>query len=113
MDREQKAHFIDNSNDNEDKGYKRWIALTIASLGMFSAGYCWDNVVALQNEFQDIYHIDNIQYNLLYSVLTFPNIIMCVVSGILTDYIGVNFTVLLFFSMVAIGQGIFVIGCWS
>eukprot|EP01084_Bolivina_argentea_P268307 455673_1 len=38
---------------------------------------------------------------------------MCVVSGILTDYIGVNFTVLLFFSMVAIGQGIFVIGCWS
>eukprot|EP01084_Bolivina_argentea_P011411 21324_1 len=73
---------IDNNNDDKQvhvqsvyiclhEEYHRWIALIIVSLGTFSAGYCWDNVVALQNEFQDIYHINNIQYNLLYSVLSF------------------------------------------
>ncbi len=38
---------------------------------------------------------------------------MCLVSGILTDYIGVNTTVLLFWCMVAIGHVIFVLDRWN
>eukprot|EP01083_Nonionella_stella_P023721 65636_1 len=103
--------FIERVNHWHER-HQRWIVLVIGCLGMFAYSYCYDNVVALQNELQSTYHLTNIQYNLLYSVYAFPNILIPTFIGILNDYVGVNTTVLLCFSTITVGHGIYIIGCW-
>mmetsp|Transcript_23362 Transcript_23362/g.20754 ORF Transcript_23362/g.20754 Transcript_23362/m.20754 type:complete len:138 (+) Transcript_23362:248-661(+) len=46
---------------------------------------------------------------MLYSVYSYPNIILPLIGGVLIDKIGVNFAIILFSSLLVIGQGIFTV----
>ena len=69
----------------------RWIVLILACWSMFGSYYCFDNPAALSNQFQDAdgeYHLSSLQFNLLYSVYSIPNVILPLFGGVLVDKIG-------------------------
>jgi MFS family permease len=49
----------------------------------------------------------DLKYNMLYSVYSYPNVILPLVGGVLIDKIGINFAIILFSTLLVIGQGIF------
>lgn len=55
--------------------------------------------------------INSFEFNLLYSVYSFPNIILPLFGGYLVDYVGIRISIILFSSLLTIGQAIFAIGC--
>ncbi len=59
----------------QSSGFRR-LVLAVTCLGKFGYNYCYDNVVALQDQLQGKYNLSNIQYNLLYSVYAFPNCVL-------------------------------------
>lgn len=46
---------------------------------------------------------------MLYSVYSYPNIILPLIGGILIDKIGINFSIIMFSLLLVVGQGIFAI----
>lgn len=47
------------------------------------------------------------KYNQLYSVYSYPNVILPLMGGVLIDKIGLNFAIILFSSLLVLGQGVF------
>lgn len=72
----------------------RWVVLVILCLGMFGYSYCYDNVVALQDQLQSEYNLSNIQYNMLYSIYAFPNCFIPIIGGVIMVcfYLSASFT---------------------
>ena len=92
--------------------YFRWIVLLIICFsGFASYGYCFYNPMALQEQMQSTYHLSNLQYNSLFSACSFPNMILPLFSGVLSDMVGAALMTIIFFVFVCIGQSTFVIGC--
>lgn len=52
---------------------------------------------------------NTIRYNQLYSIYSYPNVILPLIGGVLIDKIGLNFSIFLFSSLLVIGQGVFAI----
>ena len=65
------------------------------------------NQTALANQFQNHYNLSSTQYNLLYSVYSFPNVILPLAGGGLVDKIGAEASLLIFLVLVACGQATF------
>ena len=86
----------------------RWVVLAIICFGMFGLGYCYDNVVALQDQLQSAYNLSNVQYNMLYSVYALPNCFLPFAGGMLLDRIGANTVIIIFFALIVLGHGLFV-----
>lgn len=91
----------------------RWIALCLACSLMFGEAYCFDNPMAMQDSIQQKLDLDQVQFNLLYSVYSFPNIIFPFFGGVLIDKIGVRVAIFIFSSILIVGQIIFMIGGYS
>eukprot|EP01084_Bolivina_argentea_P132617 234045_1 len=89
----------------------RWIVLISTVIGMFAYGYAYDNPVALQNELITKYKLSNVEYNLLYSIYSIPNIILPFCSGILSDKIGEDYLIIFFFGLMVLSQTLFAFGC--
>ena len=102
--------LLQNDIASNTQSYFRWIVLIIICWSMFSYSYCYDNPVALQNQLMSKYNLSNIQYNLLYSAYTFPNMILPFFSGILSDIFNADLMIIIFFIFIVIGQLIFIIG---
>lgn len=51
----------------------------------------------------------NFKYNQLYSVYSYPNIILPLLGGVLIDKFGLTISILLFSSLLVLGQGVFTI----
>ena len=58
------------------------------------------------------YDLSNVQYNLLYSIYAFPNMVLPAISGVISDKIGYDWLVIFFFGLMVLAQGIFVFGCY-
>merc|ERR1712228_189047 len=89
----------------------RWIVLIMLIVLVFSMVYCYDQLFALQNQLMDTYSLSPLQYNMLYSIYGYVNVILPLISGILIDYIGINATSVLFYSLIIIGQSIWIFAC--
>eukprot|EP01083_Nonionella_stella_P221463 791175_1 len=85
----------------------RWVVLFLSCWAMFGSYYCYDNPTALANQFQDKYNLTDTQYNLLYSVYSFPNIILPLFGGALIDKIGAEISLLIFLCFITAGQALF------
>ena len=107
------------SNDNPDnkpiyyrsKSCFRWIVLFLSCWAMFGSYYCYDNPTALATQMKDEYNLNSIHYNLLYSVYSFPNVILPLFGGGLVDKIGAEVSLLIFLMLVTAGQAIFAFAC--
>lgn len=91
----------------------RWLAVALASFLVFGNDYCYDLPQALETPIQEKFNVSEVQYNLLYSVYSMPNIILPFFGGYILDYFGVKVGVLLFNLLIIAGQGLFTIGCYG
>ncbi|CAD8147772.1 unnamed protein product [Paramecium pentaurelia] len=95
------------------KTWVLWLALALACFLLFGDAYAFDNPMALQSTIQTEMNLNNVQFNMLYSIYSAPNIILPFFGGILIDKIGVRVSILIFSSILILGQSIVVIGGYS
>jgi len=69
--------------------------------------------MALQSTMQEEMDLSNLKFNMLYSIYSLPNIILPFFGGMLIDKIGVRVSILIFSTILILGQGIVVIGGYS
>lgn len=74
--------------------------------------YCYDNPTVLYNQLQEKLEIDELQYNLFYSVYSYPNFIMPLIIGYTVDKVGLNVVTNLVGLCTCLGQGLFVVGAY-
>lgn len=53
---------------------------------------------------QETLHLSDTQYNLLYSVYSFPNIVLPLFGGLLVDRCGTKASLILFVSFIVLGK---------
>lgn len=102
------------SVEESDKGKEsfrktkwRWVALFFACFFLLGSYFCYDNPNALSNQLKKYVTTSEIKYNQLYSVYSYPNVILPLLGGVLIDKIGLNFSIILFSTLLVIGQGVF------
>jgi MFS family permease len=88
----------------------RWSILVITCFLTFGSYACYDTPGALVVYIQNDLHVDSFQYNLLYSVYSWPNTILVFFGGILVDKLGTRVSGLIFTSIVLVGQCIYALG---
>ena len=91
----------------------RYLALALACSAMIGSYYCYDNPSALETPFTKSdgdFGLSNLNYNLLYSVYSFPNIILPLLGGLLIDRMGIRIGVILFSFLLIVGQFFFMLG---
>ena len=90
----------------------RWFALALVCMTNFALYYCSNNTTALQPIIEAELKIGDSQFNLLYSVYSFPNIIFPFFGGLIVDRIGVRLAINIFGFILLVGQCIFTYGSY-
>lgn len=86
----------------------RFLALIFMCFLGFGAYFCYDNPSALQDHFKHDLNITETQFTALYSVYSWPNVVMCFLGGFLIDRIfGIRSGSSIFMALTLIGQLIF------
>lgn len=81
------------------------LVLVLICLLSFGSYYCYDNPVALQNIIINVMKVDFTRYNLLYSLYSWPNVILALVGGLLMDRVfGVRLGTVIFSALICLGQ---------
>ena len=113
-DADMEAHLITHP---DGQSYRltnmRYVALSLACCLLVGSYYSYDNPSALETPFTKSdgdFGLSNVNYNLLYSVYSFPNIILPLFGGILIDRMGIRIGVILFSFLLIIGQFFFMLG---
>ena len=81
----------------------RWVLLSFGNMFLFGSYYCYDIPSALSINLKNDLGLTDTQYNNLYAVYSFPNIVLPLFGGILCDKIGVKLSLMIFASFVTIG----------
>ena len=89
----------------------QWTALLIVCFMTLAYMYCYNCPIPIQDQLMDEYNLSQLQYNLLFSVMAWPTMILCLFGGIISDKIGVNRMMLLTYILAIIGHVIFIVGC--
>lgn len=79
---------------------------------LFAGSYfCFDNPGALQDDFKTDLHMPTSQFVLLYSIYSWPNVILCFIGGFLLDSVfGIRLGTIIYMGLTLIGQIIFATG---
>eukprot|EP01084_Bolivina_argentea_P284261 487125_1 len=89
----------------------RWLTLIIICFMTFAYNYCYSCPIPVQDQLTATYGLSSIQYNLLFSILSWPNIILCFMGGIISDKIGVRSMTLYTWIISLIGHFLFIVAC--
>ena len=92
----------------------RWLVLILSSFYSFSVFFWYDTPNSLSNLLKtkivhDKESENGIKYNMLYSVYSYPNIILPIVGGLIIDKFGIHFASIVFTAFTVAGQCIFAI----
>eukprot|EP01083_Nonionella_stella_P240202 839911_1 len=90
--------------------YVRFIMLGLSCFALFGSYYAYDNPAALERPLQTSFHLNSLQYNALYAVYSFPNVILPLFGGLLIDKLGASVGMILFMSLILAGQCLFAFG---
>lgn len=88
----------------------RFVVLGLASFLCFGCLYVYDNPMALAKELMERLDMNTTEYNMMYSIYSFPNIILPLIGGYLVDTLGLRRCISIFSVLVCIGQASFAIG---
>jgi len=88
----------------------RWLVLMLACLSAFGNYFCFDNPTALSEALKERLHLSSLEYNLLYSLYSFPNMVLPLFGGVFIDRVGVNTGLILFTGLLCGGQALFALG---
>lgn len=91
----------------------RWIILILACLMLVGSYYCFDIPAALKTQLDD-YMGDpsdyEMRFGLLYTLYAAPNVILPFFGGVFVDKLGVRLSLLVFCSLITLGQLLFCMG---
>lgn len=88
----------------------KWVALFLGCFIMFGHSYSYDMPNSAYSKLKEkVTHDGNseVNYNLLYSVLSYPNVVLPLLGGILVDKLGLNLGIILFAFFTMFGQSVF------
>ena len=88
----------------------RWAVLFFGCLTLIGNYYCYDNPAALKTQLQELTGMDEETYNLMYSVYSFPNMLLPFLGGWMCDRFGSECCLLLFAVLLCAGQALFAFG---
>ncbi|KAL0894850.1 hypothetical protein ABMA27_013365 [Loxostege sticticalis] len=93
--------------------FHRFIALMFMCFLCFGSYFCYDTPGALADNFKDDAHLNTSQFALLYSIYSWPNVILCFIGGYLIDrYFGVRLGTVIYMTIVFIGAVVFAVGAY-
>jgi MFS family permease len=88
----------------------RWCILAVTCFLTFGSYSCYDTPGALIVDIQNDLRVDAFQFNLLYSVYSWPNTVLVFFGGMVVDKLGTRVSGLIFASLVLTGQCIYALG---
>lgn len=89
----------------------RFIALFFMCFLGFGSYFCYDNPAALMDYFSKDLNLSTTQYSLLYSLYSWPNVVLCFIGGFLIDRVfGIGLGTNLYMLITLIGQVVFSMG---
>ena len=90
----------------------RYMILASICVVKFVMNFVYETPSGLEETIIQILKIDSTRYTLLFSVYSWPNVVACLISGIIIDrYLGVRIGILVFLVVATVGQIITVFGC--
>ncbi|XP_072936747.1 lysosomal dipeptide transporter MFSD1-like [Epargyreus clarus] len=96
----------------EHKMY-RFFGLVLMCFLCFGSYFCYDSPAALADNFKSDVHLSTSQFTLLYSIYSWPNVILCFIGGYLVDrYFGVRLGTIIYVAIVFVGSVIFALGAY-
>uniref|UniRef100_A0A0K8WHX6 Lysosomal dipeptide transporter MFSD1 n=1 Tax=Bactrocera latifrons TaxID=174628 RepID=A0A0K8WHX6_BACLA len=96
---------------NPTSGVHRFIALIFMCLLGFGSYFCYDNPGALQEVFKHDLNITTTEFTLIYSIYSWPNVVLCFIGGFLIDRVfGIRLGTIIYLFILLIGQLIFASG---
>jgi hypothetical protein len=91
----------------------RFLLLFLMCSLSFGSYYVYDNPAALEKTIINVMHVSVTQYALLYSLYSWPNVILSVFGGYLIDRVlGIRLGTIIFSSFVCAGQLVFAFGAF-
>ena len=84
--------------------------LLMACCFLLGSYYCYDNPAVIETQLETQFDITPTQWSLLYTVYSIPNMVLPFFGGVMLDAIGMRFGLLLFTSVLTVGQFIFALG---
>ncbi|XP_050361562.1 major facilitator superfamily domain-containing protein 1-like [Nymphalis io] len=91
----------------------RFIALILMCFLCFGSYFCYDTPGALADNFKDDSHLNTSQFALLYSIYSWPNVILCFIGGYLVDrYFGIRLGTIIYMTIVFVGAVVFALGVY-
>uniref|UniRef100_A0A6G3ME95 Lysosomal dipeptide transporter MFSD1 n=1 Tax=Henneguya salminicola TaxID=69463 RepID=A0A6G3ME95_HENSL len=108
--------FNQDSSSDSEKPLSKWIsiiALVLISITAGAPSFCIDNIVPLQNIIVENMKLTELQYNVISSFYSIPNIFFVIFSGIIVDRIGHRFSTLLFTCFCFVGQIFLCLGVYK
>ena len=72
--------------------------------------FCYDNPGPIEETLEKDLDISTVQFNLLYSVYSYPNTVLPIFGGIFLDMIGMRLGIIVFTTVLTLGQAIFTLG---
>lgn len=89
----------------------RFIALIFMCLLGFGSYFCYDNPGALRDHFKPDLDINTTQFTLLYSIYSWPNVVLCFIGGFLIDRVfGIRMGTIIYLFVLLVGQILFATG---
>jgi MFS family permease len=88
----------------------RWAVLALSCLAMIGNYYSYDTPEALKIPLEEYAQLSELQYNLLYTVYSAPNIILPFFGGYLCDLMGASRAFVVFAAALVAGQAVFAFG---
>jgi hypothetical protein len=68
----------------------RWLMLFFACTFLIGSYFCYDNPGVIEKQIETLFGISQSQFSLLYSVYSYPNMILPVFGGMFLDIIGMR-----------------------
>ncbi|GJQ70395.1 hypothetical protein Trydic_g22824 [Trypoxylus dichotomus] len=91
----------------------RFIALVFMCFLGFGSYFCYDNPGALVHNFKNDLHLSESDFMLLYSLYSWPNVILCFIGGFLIDRVfGIRLGTNIYMFITLIGHLIFAYGAY-
>ncbi|XP_023246010.1 major facilitator superfamily domain-containing protein 1 isoform X2 [Copidosoma floridanum] len=96
-----------------NKATFRFMGLGFMCFLGFGAYFCYDNPAALQDNFKTDLHMSTSKFVILYSVYSWPNVLMCFVGGFLLDRVfGIRWGTIIYMGLTLAGQALFAAGAY-
>jgi len=101
---------LDTLSPTEDDGLDlrntMWAKATILCCSccfLVGSYYCFDIPGSLNKQIKDIYHIEQDQSQLLYTLYSVPNFVLPMIGGLILDKIGIRIGLIMFSIILTIG----------